>query len=120
MGGACWGVNMAGTTLVGATVEDNSLTGGACAYGFVANGVADFTVRGNTFAGVCSGPGDGIPGRPPDAPAPFLFDAEHIGGSRRQPEFESAQRSLVQLLRMECKPLNVLGYRRAAYPDFRC
>ncbi|MDG1302202.1 MAG: right-handed parallel beta-helix repeat-containing protein [Opitutae bacterium] len=117
MGGACWGPNMADTTLVGATVENNTLTGGGCAYGYAANGIEGYTVRGNIFTGTCSGIGDGPPGKPLDAPAPFLFNPEGIGGSQLQPEFKPAQRHITGLLRMARHPLNTLGYRSSPYGE---
>lgn len=117
MGGACWNQNMADSVLVGATVENNTLAGGGCAYGFAANGIENFTVVGNVFNGVCSGIGDAAAGNPLEEPGPFLFNPERIGGSRLQPEFKPAQRHINGLLRMDRKPLNILGYRRSPYGE---
>lgn len=72
---------------VGGTVVDNVLTGGHMHYGFVANGVWDWTVRGNVSLAVHSGvppsPCSGLPA--PSPPAAFLKDALRAGGNL-QPE----------------------------------
>lgn len=57
MGGPCWHQNLKDTTLVGATIENNTLTGEAAAYGFVANGIDDFTIQGNVSRAAHSGMG---------------------------------------------------------------
>ncbi len=66
MGGPCWGNKLLGTTLVGASVEDNLIRGKASGYGYAANGIDEFIIRGNRSEATYSGIGDGLPGNPPD------------------------------------------------------
>lgn len=117
MGGPSWGDYNLGTTLVGARVENNLVSGEAAAYGYVANGIDEFIVTGNKSSAVYSGRGDGLPGNPPDPPAAFLYDPDHIGNSKLQPEFKAMEKHLIHLMRNFYGPKNKLGYRLAPYGD---
>ncbi len=76
---------------VGATVVGNLLLGGFMHYGFVANGVADWTVLGNVSLATHGGVPEAGCGFPtPAAPAPFLKDARHAGWTF-QPQFVDGQ-----------------------------
>lgn len=117
MGALCWGDYGRGTTLVGARVEDNVVSGDAAAYGFAAAGIDAFMVRGNRSLARYSGIGDGLPHNPPDPPAAFLFDPDTVGTSDLQPDFQPARRHLVHLMRNWWQPSNPLGYRATTYGD---
>ena len=81
-------------TLYGATVEDNVLRGAPFQYGFVVDGVRDWTVVGNrseaTHAGV---PELDCRGRVASPPAAFLIEPARSAGTF-QPEFREAQLEL--------------------------
>jgi hypothetical protein len=116
MGAAIWAPKNLGKTLVGATVTGNTIRGGAAAYGFVANGVDDFTVTGNTSTASYSGLAEGKgPKLPPDEPGPFLYAPDAVGNSTLQPEFKASERHLLHLLRCNHGPTNLLGYRAYVY-----
>ena len=118
MGGPVWGPRSLGTVLVGAEISDNTMAGGAAAYGFVVNGVDQFRVWGNKSIATYSGIGEGVNNKkPPDEPGPFLFDPQHIDGSTLQPEFKPCSRNLVHLLRANHGQTNELGYRVYAYGE---
>ncbi|MCU0857018.1 MAG: right-handed parallel beta-helix repeat-containing protein [Pontiellaceae bacterium] len=117
MGGAPWAAGFRGTTLLGAAIKNNHISGEACGYGYVANGIDDFEVTGNTSDAVHSGRGDGANGILPDAAAPFLFDPSAIGSSCLQDEFVPMTKSLVAVLRNGRTPVDALGYRDAGYPE---
>jgi hypothetical protein len=119
MGGPPWSENLAGTTLVGATIINNVVTGDAGGYGYVANGVDGFTVIQNESKATYSGIGDGLPGNPPDKPRAFLFDPAGIGNSQLQDDFipKTAEGHLVHLLRNFWQPSGPDGYRIAEYGD---
>jgi hypothetical protein len=117
LGAPCWMEQGVGTTLVGARIVSNLVSGGAHAYGFAAAGVDAFTVQGNRSNARYSGSGDGMPGYPPDPPAAFLFDANTVGESALQEEFRPAQRHLVHLMRNFWEPSGPLGYRAASYGE---
>jgi hypothetical protein len=75
----------------GAKVVGNLLLGSFMHYGFVANGVADWTVVGNVSLATHAGVPEAACGFPaPSAPAPFLKDARHAGWTF-QPEFVDGQ-----------------------------
>jgi hypothetical protein len=114
MGGPVWGNYFAGTTLVGARVENNSISGEAAGYGYAAMGIDSFIIRGNTSTAVYSGRGDGLPGNPPGA---FLYEPEQIGNSILQADFKPKERHLVHLMRNFYKPVNSIGYRTAPYGE---
>jgi hypothetical protein len=115
MGGPTWGQYHLGTTLVGAVVEYNTIAGNAAGYGYAANGIDSFTVRGNISTATYSGQGDGLPGNPPDPPGAFLCDPDHIGKSSLQKEFRPMENHLVHLMRNFYKPASAMGYRVAPY-----
>jgi hypothetical protein len=120
LGGPVWNPNFKDTTLVGARILNNHISGGAAGYGFVANGIDDFEVQGNTSDATYSGLGDGMPGIPPDAPLPFMVDPAHMGNSRLQTEFVPKKKSLVKVLRSDLFPRDsrdALGYRDQPYPE---
>jgi Big-like domain-containing protein len=76
---------------VGAVVKGNLLTGAYMHYGFVANGVADWTVVDNVSLATHSGvPQSGCGFPVPSAPAAFLMDADHADWTF-QPEFVVGQ-----------------------------
>ncbi len=97
---------------------NNTITGGAAAYGFIANGVDGFTITGNvsraTYSGLAEGQG---PKLPPDEPGPFLFTTNAVGNSVLQPDFKASRRHLLHLLRCNHAKPNMLGYRAYAYGD---
>lgn len=118
MGGAAWHPNLGGTVLVGATVRNNTISGEAGGYGYVANGIDGFTVTGNHSDAVYSGQGDGLPGRLPDPPSAFLFERGAVGGSQLQAEFKPAIEHVTKVLRSDRGrgvPVDALGYRDAGY-----
>lgn len=120
MGGAPWNFRFEGTTLLGARVLNNHIGGGAVGYGYVVNGVDGFEIKGNTSDATCSGLGDGVPGKPPDAPTAFMYDPDQIGNSNLQQEFVPRKKSLVGVLRASRTPKDsrdALGYRDAPYPE---
>ena len=120
MGGPAWHAQFSGTTLTGARVLKNHISGGAAGYGYVVNGVDGFEVKGNTSDAVYSGLGDGTPGIPPDAPAAFMYNPHGIGNSDLQDEFVPMKKSLTGVLRARRTPQdsrNALGYRDQPYPD---
>lgn len=118
MGGPIWGPKSLGTVLVGAEVADNTMAGGAAAYGFVVNGVDQFRVHDNHSIASYSGIGEGLnKNKLPDEPGPFLFDPKQIGESKLQPEFKPCARHLVHLLRANHGATNELGYRKYPYGD---
>ncbi|MGB0372144.1 MAG: right-handed parallel beta-helix repeat-containing protein [Opitutales bacterium] len=119
LGGAPWNGRFAGTTLIGATVKNNHIAGGAGGYGFVVDGIEGFEVRGNTSDAIYSGLGDGWHGVKPDAPAAFLFNPETVGASELQDEFVPMKKSLTRVIRSSRGPKdsrNALGNRDQAYP----
>ncbi|MFC2081030.1 hypothetical protein ACFLR8_02350 [Bacteroidota bacterium] len=117
LGGPTWGTHFGGTTLVGARIENNLVSGEAAAYGYAANGIDEFTVKGNKSTATYSGLGDGLPGDPPDPPGAFLYDPDHIGSSKLQKEFKAMERHLIHLMRNSYSPKNKLGYRLAPYGE---
>ena len=118
MGGPVWGPRSLGTVLVGAEVADNTMAGGAAAYGFVVNGVDQFRVHDNHSSASYSGIGEGLnKNKLPDDPGPFLFDPKQIGKSQLQPEFKPSTRHLVHLLRANHGATNELGYRVYPYGE---
>jgi len=118
MGGPPWTPNTVGTTLKGAKVYGNLVSGGAAAYGYVVNGVDSFEVYDNKSTATYSGIGEGYNAkRPPDEPGPFLYDPEAVSNSKLQPEFKASTRHLVHLLRCNHGPINALGYRVYDYTD---
>ena len=120
LGGPPWNGGFSGTTLLGARVIHNQVSGGAVGYGCVVDGVDDFEVRGNTCDATCSGRGDGFNGLLPDAAKAFQFNPAGIGSSCLQDEFEPMEKSLVGVLRAARSPQytrNPLGYRDQPYPD---
>jgi hypothetical protein len=118
MGGPIWGPKSLGTILVGAEICENTMAGGAAAYGFVLNGVDQFNVHDNHSIADYSGIGEGVKAnKPPDEPGPFLFDPQHIGDSKLQADFKPCVRHLVHLLRANHGVTNSLGYRIYAYGD---
>jgi hypothetical protein len=115
MGAPPWAPKNIGTVLEGARVHGNTVSGGAGAYGFVANGVDGFQIYSNTSTAFYSGIGEGYDAqRPPDDPGPFLYDPKTVTNSRLQDEFIACSRHLVHLLRCNHGPTNALGYR--VYP----
>ncbi len=120
LGGPAWNGGFAGTTLLGARVVNNHVSGGAVGYGYVADGVDDFEVMGNTCDATHSGWGDGFMGVLPDAAKAFQFNPAGVGSSRLQDEFEPMEKSLVGVLRAARSPKytrNPQGYRDQPYPD---
>ena len=119
MGGSPWNARFSGTTLVGATVRNNHIGGGAGGYGFVVDGVDEFKIVGNTSDATFSGLGDGKPGLPPDAPQAFMFNPAKVGSSKLQSGFQPLEKSLTGVLRARRTPQdsrNALGYRDQPYP----
>jgi len=118
MGAPQWAPKYTGKTLVGATIKDNTVAGGAAAYGYVVNSVDNFTVTGNISTAKYSGIGEGLNARkPPDEPGPFLFDPATTVNSTLQKEFKPCQRHLFHLLRCNHGPTNELGYRIYKYGE---
>jgi hypothetical protein len=115
LGGPGWHQRFAGTTLVGATVEANTLAGEAFGYGVVANGIDGFVVRGNVSTATHSGRGDGPRREPPEPAAAFLYAPGQTGDSALQPEFVAARAPLTNLLAAWPPPADDRGYRRPAY-----
>jgi len=121
MGAGIWVPRTKDKTLVGATVHDNTIAGGAAGYGFVVNGVDKFSVYGNKSIASHSGVGDGL--RPaftnyPDKPGPFLFNPDRVTNSRLQKEFKPKERHLLHLLRCNLGKTNELGYRIYEYGNY--
>lgn len=118
MGGPPWTPNTQGTLLQGASVYGNTISGGAAAYGYVANGVDNFKVYDNKSTATYSGIGEGKgPNNLPDEPGPFLYDPANVKNSNLQSEFVESSRHLVHLLRCNHGPTNDLGYRVYDYTD---
>jgi len=121
MGPGVWVPRTKDKTLVGATVHDNTIAGGAAGYGLVVNGVDEFSVYGNKSIASYSGVGDGL--RPkysnyPDEPGPFLFNPDRVTNSNLQKEFAPSKRHLLHLLRCNHGKTNELGYRIYKYGNF--
>ena len=119
IGGAPWNGHFAGTVLIGATIRNNHISGGAGGYGFVVDGVDRFEVSGNTSDAIYSGLGDGWQGMPPDEPQAFMFNPSTIGDSNLQHDFVPMRKSLSGVLRARRTPKdsrNALGYRDQPYP----
>jgi len=117
MGGATWNPWLGGTILLGASVRNNHISGRAAGYGYVANGIDDFEILGNTSDATYSGLGDGLPGKPPDAPMAFMYDPATVGSSRIQKEFVAKKKSVDRVLRCNRVPSDPLGYRDAGYAE---
>ncbi|WP_136060957.1 right-handed parallel beta-helix repeat-containing protein [Pontiella sulfatireligans] len=117
MGPAAWNGRLLGKTLVGATVRENGLSGHAMGYGYVVNGVDQFTVVSNRSEAVFSGLGDGFKGRKPEPPAAFLYAPSSVGSSVLQSEFRPASSNLVGVLRNGWEPRNARGFRSVGYGD---
>ena len=117
MGGAAWHPSLGGTILLGASVRNNHMSGGAAGYGYVANGINDFEILGNTSDATYSGLGDGLPGKPPDAPLAFMFNPATVGNSRIQEDFVPMTKSVDRVLRSNRVPSDPLGYRDAGYAE---
>jgi hypothetical protein len=84
----------ANPTLYGATVADNVLRGAPFQYGYVVDGVRDWTVTGNrSEASHAGAPELDCRGRVPSAPAAFLIEPTRSAGTF-QPEFRDAQLEL--------------------------
>jgi len=115
MGGATWARHLGGTILLGATVRNNHISGEAAGYGYVANGIDGFQITGNTSDATYSGLGDGLPGKPLDAPAAFLYNPATVVSSRVQKDFVPMKKSLDHVLRSNRVPSDALGYRDAGY-----
>jgi hypothetical protein len=118
MGGAVWAPKNLGQILVGASVVNNTIRGGAAAYGLVAHEIDGFTITGNvstaSYSGIAEGKG---PKLPPDDPGPFLYTADAVGNSVLQSEFKPAQRHLQHLLRCNHAKPNMLGYKAYTYGE---
>jgi hypothetical protein len=118
MGAAVWAPKNLGQILVGATVINNTIRGGAAAYGFVAHGIEGFTITGNvstaSYSGIAEGKG---PKLPPDDPGPFLYAADAVTNCVLQPEFKAAQRHLLHMLRCNHAKPNMLGYKAYTYGE---
>ena len=120
MGGSPWNAHFSGSTLVGAKVRNNHITGGAVGYGYVVDGVDQFEISGNTSDATFSGLGDGMPGMPPDVPKAFMVNPSTIGASVLQENFQPMEKSLTGVLRARRTPKdsrNAMGYRDQPYPD---
>jgi hypothetical protein len=120
LGGPSWNARFNGTTLVGAQVRNNHMSGGAAGYGYVVNGVDGFEITGNTSDAMYSGIGDGDVGQAPDAPLAFMYDPAKIGSSALQQEFVPMKESLTGVIRARRSPRdsrNALGYRDQPYPE---
>ena len=118
MGGDAWHPNLGGTTLIGATVRNNRISGKAMGYGYVANGIDGFIIEGNRSEAFYSGIGDGLRDNPPDEPAAFLYNPTTVGESELQSEFEPAQKHVTKILRSDRGgpiPTDPLGYREVGY-----
>ncbi|MCD6288533.1 MAG: right-handed parallel beta-helix repeat-containing protein [Candidatus Hydrogenedentes bacterium] len=119
MGAPQWAPKNIGKILVGATIQDNTITGGAAAYGYIVNTVDDFTVTGNVSTALYSGIGEGVNSkRPPDEPGPFLYDPATTTNSTLQEEFKPCERNLLHLLRCNHGKTNELGYRIYKYGKY--
>ncbi len=116
MGAAIWAPKNLGSVLVGATVADNVIQGGAAAYGFVVHGAEAFTVTGNvskaSYSGIAEGQG---PKLPPDEPGPFLFSPADVSNCTLQADFKPCERHLLHLLRCNHAKPNLLGYKAYVY-----
>jgi len=86
---ACPGPQWPAGPVRGGTVSNNSLFGAFMGYGFVADGVTDWTVSGNVSHATHSGAPGGGCGQTPAPPGPFLKHGVHSAGSF-QPEFQEA------------------------------
>lgn len=116
MGAGIWAPRNLGKILVGATVADNTIRGGAAAYGFIVNGVEGFTVTGNVSTASYSGLAEGEPPKyVPQEPGAFLYTAGAVGNSKLQPEFKASEHFLLHLLRCNHAKPNMLGYRVYVY-----
>ncbi len=90
----CLPSNSAELPLTGGTVTGNTLRGDKMQYGFVVDGVADWTVTGNIDEAKHSGkPSVDCGGRVASPPAGFLYNAQRAQGVF-QPEFAQGQLDL--------------------------
>jgi parallel beta-helix repeat protein len=90
MGPPIWDCTWLGLVNRGAHVIGNRLSGQHFGYGYVINGVSNFTVLGNTSSARHSGtPGPGCRGHAPPAPLAFQYNPQTSSGTF-QPEFLSA------------------------------
>jgi len=106
-----WNMNTNKRILQGAEVMHNTIIGDIVGYGFAISGVKDFKVINNTANALFEEKGDGLPGKPPDDPAAFIYEADNTFESELQKEFIPAQKHIVHLLRNKRTPLNEAGYR---------
>ena len=119
MGPGIWVPAVKDKTLVGATVNDNTIAGNAAGYGLVVSGVDDFTVYGNKSIASHSGIAEGLsPKLPPDEPAGFLFNPDRVTNCKLQKEFAPCKKHLLHLLRCNHGKTNELGYRIYTYGDY--
>ncbi len=118
MGAPQWVPRNVGMVLVGATIKDNKIAGGAAAYGYIVNTVDNFTVTGNKSTAKYSGIGEGTGKKnPPDEPGAFLYDPATTTNSELQRKFKPCKRHLLHLLRCNHGKTNELGYRVYKYGE---
>jgi hypothetical protein len=113
-----WVPHWRGKILKGGEVTGNTIAGGAAAYGMVAHGIVDWKITGNISTASYSGLAEfGDHKNPPDAPAPFIFDAASVSECELQSEFKPTTRHIEHLLRTQFAPENKDGYQMHDYGD---
>ncbi len=118
MGAAVWAPRLRGQILCGAEVTGNTMAGDAGAYGFVAHGVRDWKVAGNTSTASYSGVADGLgPNRRAHEPAPFVYDPATVQNVDLQEEFVNCRPHIEHLLRCNHGPKDERGYRIYPYGE---
>ncbi|MDD7986549.1 right-handed parallel beta-helix repeat-containing protein [Lentisphaera marina] len=117
MGAGIWVPSKKDKILHGAEIRDNTVAGGAAAYGFIAHNVENFTIVGNKSTASYSGLADGLGDQLPEKPGAFIFDAETVKDSKLQKEFKPAERHVLHLLRCNHGKTNKIGYRVYRYGD---
>jgi hypothetical protein len=118
VGAVVWVPHWRGRIYVGGEVINNTIAGGAAAYGIVAHGITNWKITGNKSIAKYSGLAEfGDHKNPPDAPAAYIFDKESVIDCELQPEFKPATRHIEHLLRTQHAPQNENGYQMHDYGD---
>jgi hypothetical protein len=118
VGAVVWVPHWRGRIYVGGEVTNNTIAGGAAAYGIVAHGIEDWKITGNKSIAKYSGLAEfGDHKNPPAGPAAYLFDEASVLNCELQSDFEPATRHIEHLLRTQYAPQNENGYQMHDYGD---
>lgn len=116
VGCVVWVPHWRGRITTGGEVTENTITGGAGAYGIVAHGIQDWKITGNVSTASYSGLAEyGNHPNPPDEPGAFIYDAESVIDCELQPEFVKSHLHIEHLLRTQHAPQSANGYQMHDY-----